>query len=97
MILVNLIMLIICHTRTPSDPWPGRTSHMNQKHIEHCQLPHHVPRSPRARTSTMLQQGQTSFCLVIFAWAIIILVVTYFTKMVFELPEDTLLLRGSEL
>ncbi len=45
----------------------------------------------------MLQQGQTSFCLVIFAWAIIILVVTYFTKMVFELPEDTLLLRGSEL
>lgn len=35
--------------------------------------------------------------LVLCAWSIIVLSVGYFMKMVIELPNDTLLLRGREL
>ena len=38
-----------------------------------------------------------NYFIVFFAWSAIVLAVGYMMKLVFELPEDTLLLRGKEL
>lgn len=39
----------------------------------------------------------TQVFLVFLTWAAIVFTIGYITKMVIELPEDTLLLRGREL